>query len=166
MKRAYVVMGVTGTGKSTVAKALAQRIGADFIEGDDLHSAASRAKMSAGIPLTDDDRWPWLSAVASAIHDSAGDAVATCSALRRRYRGLIRAEAGCPVVFVHLSGDPAVIADRLALRRGHFMPPTLLASQLATLEPPDADEPHVTADIRRGTEAIVSEICRAIGPDE
>lgn len=162
MKRALVVMGVTGTGKTTIAQALARRIGATFIEGDNLHSEANRAKMSAGVPLTDADRRPWLKAVAAAIHGADADAVAACSALRRSYRDLIRAEAGCPVVFVHLAGDASVVAERLARRRGHFMPPSLLASQLATLEPPGADEPHVTADLREGIEVMVDGICRAL----
>lgn len=162
MKRALVVMGVTGTGKTTIAQALARRIGAAFVEGDDLHSEANRAKMSTGVPLTDDDRRPWLKAVAAAIRDADVDAVATCSALRRSYRDLIRAETGCPVIFVHLSGDPTLIAERLAQRHGHFMPPSLLASQLATLEPPGADEPHVTVDIRDGIGVMVDDICRAL----
>lgn len=163
MKRAYVVMGVTGTGKTTVARALAHRIGAAFIEGDDLHSDANRGKMAAGIPLTDADRLPWLGSVAASIRDSDANVVATCSALRRCYRDLIRAEAGCPVVFVHLDGDASVIADRLARRHGHFMPPSLLESQLETLEPPGSDEPHVTVGISRDTAALVDEVCHALG---
>lgn len=120
--------------------------------------------MSAGISLTDDDRLPWLRAVAAAIRDSgATEVVATCSALRRSYRDLIRAGAGCPVTFVHLSGDPTFIAERLAQRRGHFMPPSLLASQLATLEPPGAEEVHVTVDIRHEPETLVDEILGRLG---
>lgn len=154
-------MGVTGTGKSTVGIALSNRVGAPFIEGDDLHSDASRAKMARGNPLTDADRLPWLRAVAAAIRDTEAECVvATCSALRRRYRDLIRSEAGCRVVFVHLAGDASTIAERLARRQGHFMPPSLLASQLATLERPGADEPHVTVNIGEDTETILDGICR------
>lgn len=160
-------MGVTGTGKSTVGMSLAQRIGAVFIEGDDLHPGTNRAKMAGGIPLTDEDRLPWLSAVAAAICDAEADCVvAACSALRRRYRDLIRAGAGCPVVFVHLSGDASVIVGRLALRRGHFMAPSLLASQLATLEPPGLDERHVTVDIAQDMEPLLDGISRALKTED
>lgn len=154
-------MGVTGTGKSTVGIALSNRMGAHFIEGDDLHSDANRAKMASGNPLTDADRLPWLCTVATAIRETEAEwVVATCSALRRRYRDLIRSKAGCPVVFVYLAGDSSTIAERLALRQGHFMPPSLLASQLATLERPGADEPHVTVNIGEHMETILDRLCR------
>jgi gluconokinase len=135
-----VVMGVSGSGKSTVAGHLATRLGWDLQEGDDLHPAANVAKMAAGLPLTDDDRWPWLDRVAEWIsaHAAAGrPGVVTCSALRRVHRDRLR---GDRVVFVHLSGSKSRIAQRLATRVDHFMPPSLLDSQIAALEPPGEDE--------------------------
>lgn len=134
-----VVMGVSGCGKTTVGLALAERLGASFVEGDQLHPQANVAKMAAGIPLTDADRWPWLDAVGAAL---AGDApvVASCSALKRSYRDRLRTQAGTPLNFLHLAGDRAALAQRMAERPGHYMPVSLLDSQLATLEPPSADE--------------------------
>lgn len=134
-----VVMGVSGCGKTTVGLALAGRLGARFIEGDLLHPQANVAKMAAGIALTDADRWPWLDAVGSALAGSA-PVVASCSALRRAYRDRLRANAGSSLCFLHLAGDRAALARRMAERPGHYMPVSLLDSQLATLEPPGADE--------------------------
>ena len=148
---AVVAMGVSGvvSKKATLAKALADRLGWPFQEGDDLHPAANIAKMKAGIPLTDADRWPWLDAISAWIDRQLGDGsvigVITCSALKRAYRE--RLDAGRPrVVFVfdHLDEDAA--AARIAGRKGHFMPPSLLASQFADLQPPDPDEPVITVD--------------------
>lgn len=142
-----VLMGVAGSGKSTVGRLLAQRLGWDFCEGDTLHPAANVAKMAAGQPLTDTDRWPWLALVRSWIdeHLTAERAgVITCSALKRAYRDVLRDPQ---VVFVHLSGTREQLAGRLATRRGHFMPESLLDSQLAALEPPGADEQALTVDV-------------------
>ena len=141
-----VLMGVAGCGKSTVGAALSVRLGVPYRDGDDLHSAANIAKMRRGEPLTDADRAPWLRAVGAALHDGA-PLIIGCSALKRQYRDLIRAEAGGPVTFVHLAGSRAVIAARMAARTGHFMPPALLDSQFAALEPPGADENAVTVSI-------------------
>lgn len=129
-----VVMGVSGSGKSTLATRLAADLGWDFQEGDDLHPPANVAKMSSGVPLDDDDRGPWLDAVAGWIdaHTASGrPGIITCSALRRAYRDRLRRPE---VVFVHLTGDKEAIGRRLATRAGHFMPSALLESQLATLE--------------------------------
>lgn len=142
-----VLMGVSGCGKSTVAAVLAGRLGWDFGEGDDMHPAENVAKMHAGHPLTDDDRWPWLNRVAGWIreHTDAGrPAIVTCSALKRSYRDVLRGEQ---VVFVYLAGTREQIAARLAMRHGHFMPTTLLDSQFADLEPPGADERALQIDI-------------------
>jgi carbohydrate kinase (thermoresistant glucokinase family) len=138
-----VVMGVSGSGKSTVGAALAEALGTPFTDGDDLHPPANVAKMAAGIPLDDTDRWPWLAAVGRALADSGpAGLVVACSALKRVYRDAIRAEA--PTVrFVELDNTPATLAARMAQRPGHFMPPSLLASQLALLEPLASDEPGV-----------------------
>ncbi len=133
-----VVMGVSGSGKTSVAAALAKRLAVPFLEGDTLHSDANHAKMAAGLPLDDADRAPWLAAVADwmAAHPAG---VVACSALRRAYRDRLR--EGAPAArFVLLHPPPAVLEARLAQRTGHFMPPSLLPSQLATLEMPDADE--------------------------
>ena len=138
-----IIMGVSGCGKSTYARALAVDSGARFVEGDDLHGAANLAKMAAGIALTDDDRWPWLDRIAVAINGALSDrarVVATCSALRRAYRDRLRVAIAVPVHFVLLDVPPDDLRRRMADRPGHFMPPALLDSQLATLEWPEADE--------------------------
>ena len=139
-----VVMGVSGSGKSTVAELIARQLGWDFAEGDDMHPPANVAKMAAGEPLDDDDREPWLHEVAAwiAAHTKLErPGVITCSALKRCYRDVLR---GDQVVFVHLTSTPAELAQRLAGRHGHYMPGSLLASQLATLEPPAPDEQAIT----------------------
>ena len=133
-----VVMGVSGSGKSTVGALLAERLGMPFVDADDLHPAANRARMAAGIALDDADRRPWLDAVGARLAGSVPPVVA-CSALRRAYRDRLRTAAP-DVVFVHLAGDPAVIAGRIAQRRHPFMPASLLDSQLAALEPLEPDE--------------------------
>lgn len=144
-----VVMGVTGSGKTTVATELARRLDWDFTEGDDHHPPANVAKMRAGIPLDDADRLPWLRELAAWIgeHEQAGrSCVLTCSALRRSYRDVLRG-AGARVRFVHLTGSPELLAQRIGSRTGHFMPPSLLASQLSTLEPLQPDEDGVAVDV-------------------
>ncbi len=136
-------MGVSGTGKSTVGAAIADALGCAFVEGDDLHPAANVEKMRSGTPLTDEDRWPWLRAVAARIgeHEAAGtDLVVTCSALRRTYRDLLR-EGHDSVWFAHVDTPREVLEQRLRDRKGHYMPGSLLDSQLATLEPLGDDEP-------------------------
>lgn len=159
MTRAIVVMGVSGAGKSTVGQALARRIGGTFVEGDDLHPASNREKMAAGNPLTDADRLPWLRAVAATIRLHEGDPlVISCSALRRRYRDIIRTEAARPVLFVWLKGTKDRIRALLAGRKGHFMPVSLLESQFETLEPPGPDEPHLAVAIGAPVEAVVAKI--------
>lgn len=150
-----VVMGVSGCGKSTVASALAAQIGGGFTDGDDLHSAASIAKMAAGQPLTDDDRCPWLDRVGGALAQAAGPHVIACSALKRIYRDRIRAAAGGPVSFVCLQGPQDLLWARMQARQGHFMPAALLDSQLATLQLPDADEHAVIVSIDQTPAEIV-----------
>jgi gluconokinase len=138
-----VVMGVSGAGKSTVAAALVTRLGWDFAEGDEFHPPENVEKMRAGIPLDDEDRWPWLRRLAAWIgqHEAAGtNAVVTCSALRRAYRDLL-CDGHPSVWFAHVSADPNLIRDRVEHRQGHYMPPSLLGSQLSTLEPLQPEEP-------------------------
>lgn len=140
-----VVMGVSGSGKTTLGRDLARVLGITFIDGDDLHPNANVAKMSAGIPLTDEDRWPWLDRVGSTLadrHDYPAGAVVACSALRHVYRDRIRSAAGSRVFFVHLDAEEADMQERLEARPGHFMPATLVKSQFATLELP-VGEPDV-----------------------
>lgn len=142
-----VLIGVAGSGKSTIAAALAAQLGWDVGEGDDLHPPENIAKMAAGKPLTDADRVPWLRRVRAWIEEriAAGrPAIITCSALKRAYRDVLRDPH---VVFVHLAASHDVLAARLAARHGHFMPAALLDSQLAVLEPPDADEQVITIDV-------------------
>ncbi|MEP6482439.1 MAG: gluconokinase [Rhodoglobus sp.] len=159
-----VVMGVSGSGKSTVGVLIAQRLGVPFVDADDLHPAANVAKMAAGIPLTDDDRWPWLASVGMALHAaSATGLVMACSALKREYRQAILAEAP-GVRFVYLEGSPALLAERMGHREGHFMPASLLASQLATLEPLAADEPGVTVSIDGTPVGVATAAVEALRP--
>ena len=151
-----VVMGVSGCGKSSVGQAIAQRTGWTFIEGDDLHPAANRAKMASGTPLNDDDRWPWLDAIAEAaraIEAQGNSAVIACSALKRIYRDRL-SQAGDTVKFIHLNGDRDTILERMRTRPDHFMPPALLDSQLATLEPPTDNENAIRIDITSPVDQI------------
>lgn len=144
-----VVMGVSGVGKTTVATGLARRLGWGFLEGDELHPAENIAKMSAGVPLNDDDRLPWLRAIAAELSARAArgeNTVVTCSALKRRYRDVLRT-ADARVRVVHLEAGADLIAQRLSHRTGHFMPPTLLPSQLADLEPLAPDEDGVLVNV-------------------
>lgn len=153
-----VVMGVSGCGKSSVGEAIAKAFATDFIEGDALHPPENIAKMSAGTPLTDEDRWPWLDAVGKTLHEGsdAGHAVVvSCSALKKVYRDHLRQAAGGRLAFVYLTGTRAVLESRMGHRTGHFMPTTLLDSQLATLEPPTGEDLVVTVDIDRPLEAVV-----------
>lgn len=157
-----VVMGVSGTGKTTVARDLAARLRLPFAEADSFHSPANIAKMSAGHPLDDADRWPWLHTVADwlAAHRATGGVVA-CSALKRAYRDLFRAAAP-EVWFLHLAGAPELITARVAARPGHFMPATLVHSQFADLEPLRPDEPGVTVDVTETPADIVDRALEAL----
>ena len=140
---AVIIMGVSGSGKSTLGRVLAQALGCPFLDGDDFHDAAAIGKMSAGHPLTDDDRWPWLDRLGCAMGQSLardGSAVAACSALRRGYRDRLRAAIRAPTRFVLLDASPDELQRRLDHRTGHYMPASLLGSQLATLERPGPDE--------------------------
>jgi gluconokinase len=152
------VMGVSAAGKSTVGIALAAALGVQFVDADDLHSMANRAIMASGVALTDEDRWPWLDAVAAEFvaHRRTGVVIA-CSALRRAYRDRIRAIAG-EVDFVLLHGSREVLAARAAARTGHFMPPALLDSQLATLEMLDQDERGVVGDIMLSPDDLIADL--------
>jgi gluconokinase len=155
-----IVMGVSGSGKTTIAVPLAKRLGWPFLEGDDMHPPANVAKMHAGNPLTDEDRWPWLDAIAAWIDTrlaAHGPGVVTCSALKRAYRDrLIGSRKSVRLVFLH--ADRALLAKRLAERTGHFMPPSLLDSQLATLEPPAPDENPLSVDLGPPPEVVIEEI--------
>ena len=153
-------MGVSGSGKSTIAEKLAERMGWRYEDGDTFHPASNVAKMSAGHPLTDEDRWPWLQAIADEIDRAckAGEhVVIACSALKHSYRDVL-VHGRTDVGVVYLRGTQELIAGRLAQRKGHFMPPGLLASQFKTLEPPDTDENPMTVPIDASVEEIVDDI--------
>lgn len=153
-------MGVSGSGKSTVGAALAHRLGAPFVDADALHPAANIAKMAAGQPLDDHDRYPWLARVGEWLASHPGG-VASCSALKRSYRDQLRAH--CPgAAFLHLIGSPELLARRLSTRVDHFMPAALLRSQLDTLEPLGADEAGATVDVGPGVDAIVDAAVAAL----
>jgi gluconokinase len=161
---ALVVMGVSGSGKSTIADKLAERLNWTYEDGDKFHPASNVAKMSAGQPLTDEDRRPWLQAIAEEIDRvcKAGQhAVIACSALKRAYRDILM-HGRNDVRLVYLKGTQQLIANRLDQRKGHFMPPGLLASQFKTLEPPDASENPVTVSIDGTVDAIVDDIVRQL----
>ncbi|WP_321384707.1 gluconokinase [Rhizobium sp.] len=153
-----VIMGVSGCGKSSVGAALAEKLGTSYVDGDDLHPAANIAKMSAGLPLNDEDRWPWLALVGESLSKTEGLAIIGCSALRRVYRDKIRSMVSEPVLFIHLAGSKEVIAARMGKRSGHFMPGSLLDSQFATLEPPQSDELALTIDIDQPLDGMISAI--------
>jgi gluconokinase len=160
MPCALVVMGVSGSGKSTIADKLAERLGWTFEDGDRFHPPSNVAKMSAGHPLTDEDRWPWLQAIADEIDrvcKTGERAVIACSALKRAYRDIL-VHGRSDVRIIYLNGTQELIASRLAMRKGHFMPPGLLASQFKTLEPPGTDEHPVTVSIDASVETIVEDI--------
>ena len=161
---ALVVMGVSGSGKSTIAEHLATRLGWRYVDGDLFHPPANVAKMSAGHPLTDEDRWPWLRAIAAEIDRlaAAGErAVVACSALKRAYRDIL-VHGRDDVRIVFLDGTQDLIAKRLAERKGHFMPPGLLDSQFKTLEPPQPSERPITVSIDASVDGIVNDIVRQL----
>jgi gluconokinase len=154
-------MGVCGSGKSLIGAQLARALDVEFVEGDSLHPPENVQRMTAGIPLTDDDRHSWLIAIAVRLREAtrAGvGLVVSCSALKRRYRDLLRSNGEADLRFVYLAGNPALLAERLANRRGHFMPPALLESQLAILEEPAPDERAWVCDIRATPGAIVADL--------
>ncbi|NMI01999.1 gluconokinase [Pseudonocardia acidicola] len=161
-----VVMGVSGSGKSTVADELVRRTGWPFVEGDDLHPEANRQKMAGGHPLDDEDRWPWLRRIAGWIgeQEAAGrNAVVTCSALKRRYRDLL-CDGHPSVRFVQLTADPDLLAARLEAREGHYMPASLLGSQLDTLQPLQADEPGIVVASDRDPRVVADHVMDRLRP--
>ena len=160
-----VVMGVSGSGKSTVGAALAQRLRMPFADADDFHPEANIAKMTAGHALNDDDRRPWLDTIGAWLADHSGGAVMSCSALKHAYRDRLRAHCA-DVVFLHLAGTPEVIGRRQASRPGHFMPPSLLASQFETLEPLTPDENGITIDVDQDIDSIVQEYVSLTGREK
>lgn len=157
-----VVMGVSGSGKTTVGRALAERLGVPFADADDFHGAASIAKMAAGIALEDADRLPWLRRVGAWLAGQPGGGVVTCSALRRRYRDVLREQVP-GALFVHLDGDREVVRRRVAARQGHFMPVSLVDSQYAALEPLGPDENGVVLDFSRDAGLLVEDFLAATG---
>ena len=155
-------MGVSGSGKSTVGAALARRLGVPFADADDFHPEANIAKMAAGKPLTDDDRYPWLDAVGQWVADHQDGGVMSCSALKRRYRDRLRLH--CPQIeFLHLTGSPETIGRRQAGRPGHFMPAGLEKSQFDTLEPLEPDEHGIALDVGQSVDSIVETFLRYLG---
>lgn len=157
----YVVMGVCGAGKSLIGAKLARELGVEFVEGDALHPPENVRRMAAGIPLTDDDRHDWLLAIAARLRGARREGVglvASCSALKRKYRDLLRTAGDADVRFVYLAGTRELLAERMTSRSGHFMPPSLLESQLATLEEPTPDERAWVCNTRNSPDAIVADL--------
>jgi carbohydrate kinase (thermoresistant glucokinase family) len=158
MQPLLVVMGVSGSGKSTVGELLATSLGVPFADADDLHSPANVRKMAAGHPLTDDDRWPWLRRVGAKLRQAEpGGLVMACSALKRAYRGVLREEAP-RTMFIFLDGSRELLEGRLERRHDHFMAASMLDSQLDTLEPPGEDEPGITVSIDGSPAEVVADI--------
>ena len=161
---AIIVMGVSGSGKSTIGALLAESLAWPFTDADGFHPPANVAKMASGRALTDDDRWPWLDAIAAhigAARKAGQPVVIACSALRRAYRDRLRAGHN-DLVFLHLAGSADVIATRQAARQGHFMPPSLMASQFATLEDPSEEADAITLSVTASPEAVVAAALKAI----
>lgn len=157
--RHLVVMGVSGCGKTTLATALSAASGMRFLEADDLHPAANVAKMAAGVPLDDDDRWPWLEGLSGWMreqHTAGVSTVITCSALKRAYRERL-GHGLPPLLFVHLTAEPSLLSERMRARAGHYMPPSLLGSQIDVLEPLGVDEVGVELDAGGSPEALLRE---------
>ncbi|TNC74279.1 gluconokinase [Rubellimicrobium roseum] len=150
-------MGVSGVGKTGTGTRLAAALGGRFVEGDDLHSPEARAKMAAGTPLTDEDRWPWLDRVAEALAEGEAPVVGACSALRRGYRDRLRARVP-DLVFLHLVAERGLIHERLLKRQGHYMPPALLDSQIEALEPLEADERGLRVPVDGPKEEVLADL--------
>ncbi|MBM0275256.1 gluconokinase [Micromonospora tarensis] len=163
--RHVVVMGVSGVGKTTVARGISAATGLTFVEADEFHSPENVARMRSGVPLDDATRWPWLHDIAGWLAERAAQGRSTvlaCSALKRSYRDVLR--QGAPRVdFVHLAGQPEVIRARITEREGHYMPASLLESQLATLEPPEPDEPVLVLDASLAPQALVAAAVNGLG---
>ena len=156
-KSLVVVMGATAVGKTTVGELLAKRLDVEYADADAFHPQANIDKMSNGVPLTDADRWPWLEGIGQWLAERAPiGGVVSCSALKRAYRDVL-VNAAPTVSFLHLHGDPAVIRERIANRKGHFMPPSMVDSQLATLEVLEPDEPGAVVDLTLTPDEIVDE---------
>lgn len=160
--RLFVVMGVAGCGKTSIGTALAKELNASFIEGDKFHPPNNILKMERGVPLTDDDRWPWLELVAQEMIKTSGQVFVGCSALKRVYRNFISTKVEEPVKFILLAGNRKLIAERMKLRSGHFMPLSLLDSQFKALEIPEPDECHISVEIAGSEKSIVERILRQI----
>jgi gluconokinase len=163
--RILIVMGVSSSGKSVTGAAIARRLHASFLDGDDFHPPSNKEKMRAGIALTDDDRWPWLASLAQGLHEAArrkGVAVGACSSLKRAYRNYLAEQAGEPILFVFLDGTQELIASRMAGRQHEYMPTSLLASQFATLERPGADENVLTVPITLSVDEIAERAVQAV----
>jgi gluconokinase len=160
---AVVLMGVSGSGKTAVGERLAASLGAPFLEGDDFHPQANVDKMSSGVPLDDNDRWPWLDAIAAAVKTSAEPIlIVSCSALKQSYRERLVAAAGRPLVFVFLEASRETLAARLKSRRDHFMPASLLDSQLRTLEGPVAGENAIRVSVEPPLDEVVANVVAAL----
>lgn len=156
-------MGVSGSGKSTLGAALANQLSCAFIEGDDLHSASARTKMASGIPLTDEDRWPWLTNIGAAVnrdHASAENLVVSCSALKQSYRNFLREHIGGRTSFVFLDISTALARQRLTQRKGHFMPAELLQSQFSTLEPPKGEANTIVLNMDDNQSLDIDQLAR------
>jgi gluconokinase len=167
-KPLIVVMGVAGSGKTTIASGLAEHLGVPFVEGDSLHPAANVKKMASGTPLTDEDRWPWLKAIGERMEVermTGHGVVVSCSALKRSYRDCLRKEVHGKVHFILLDGSRELISERMKKRKGHFMPPALLDSQFATLERPTPDEHAVILDISHTVPNLLAEAAQSVAPE-
>ncbi|MCI4645952.1 MAG: gluconokinase, GntK/IdnK-type [Hyphomonadaceae bacterium] len=158
-EKVVVVMGVSGSGKSSVGSALALALGADFIDADDHHSAANRQKQAAGTPLTNEDRKGWIASIAADLNARAGTCTLACSALNETVRGWLAAQISAPLTYVLLEGEKALIAERMKARAGHFMPASLLDSQFAALDPPAQ---AIRVDIARPVEVLVADILASL----
>jgi len=169
LRRNLIVMGVSGSGKTTIGEALAEHFGVAFIEGDELHPASNVAKMAAGTPLDDSDRLPWLKAIGARLaeeDDGPTGVVAGCSSLKRSYRDILRGATSRRTTFIFLDGSHELLAGRMASRKGHFMPASLLDSQLATLEPPGPDEDAIRIDLDGNIDAGVAAAIQRIETED